>query len=142
MRHQPFWGWIHDMAAPDPTSVFNLFGLIPWNPPQMLMLGAWPLMYGFTLWLQQKMQPTPDDPIQKQVMTLFPWMFMFLFAQFPAGLVIYYVWSNLLGIAQQYIIKRQIASSDLVVMPVKNPKKPRGKKAKEMQTIVVSDDQS
>ena len=139
MRHQPFWGWIHDMSAPDTTSVFNLFGLIPWSPPQFLMLGAWPLLYGLTLWLQQKMQPTPEDPVQKQVMALFPFMFMFLFAQFPAGLVIYYVWSNLLGIVQQYIIKRQVATDSLVVMPVKNPRKPRGKKAKDMPTIVVQD---
>jgi YidC/Oxa1 family membrane protein insertase len=139
MRHQPFWGWVPDMAAPDPTSVFNLFGLVPWNPPLFLTLGAWPLLYGFTLWLQQKMQPAPDDPVQKQVMSMFPWIFMFLFAQFPAGLVIYYVWSNLLGIVQQYVIKRQVASDELVVMPVKHPKKPR-KNAKEMPTIIVPDD--
>jgi YidC/Oxa1 family membrane protein insertase len=140
MRHQPFWGWIHDMSAPDTTSIFNLFGLIPWTPPTMLMLGAWPLLYGLTLWLQQKMQPAPEDPVQKQVMAMFPWIFMFLFAQFPAGLVIYYVWSNLLGIVQQYVIKRQVESDGLVVMPVKDAKKPRGKKAKDMPTIIVPDD--
>jgi YidC/Oxa1 family membrane protein insertase len=140
MRHQPFWGWIQDMASPDPTSIFNLFGLIPWTPPSILMLGAWPLLYGVTLWLQQKMQPAPEDPVQKQVMAMFPWIFMFLFAQFPAGLVIYYVWSNLLGIAQQYVIKRQVDADGLVVMPVKNAKKPRGKKAKDMPTIIVPDD--
>lgn len=141
MRHQPFWGWINDMSAPDPTSVFNLFGLLPFNPPGFLAIGAWPLLYGFTLWLQQKMQPTPDDPVQRQVMALFPWMFMFLFAQFPAGLVIYYVWSNLLGIVQQYVIKRQVAQEDLVVMHVKDGKvSNRGKTKKDVPVIVVKDD--
>lgn len=140
MRHQPFWGWINDMSAPDPTTVFNLFGLLPFTPPSFLMIGAWPLLYGFTLWLQQKMQPTPDDPVQKQVMALFPWLFMFLFAQFPAGLVIYYVWSNLLGIVQQYVIKRQVAREELVVMHVKDGKVSKGKKKKDMPVIVVKDD--
>lgn len=140
MRHQPFWGWINDMSAPDPTSIFNLFGLIPWTPPGILMIGAWPLLYGITLWLQQKMNPAPDDPVQKQVMAIFPWMFMFMFAHFPAGLVIYYVWSNLLGIVQQYVIKRQLEKPELVVMEVKDAKPPRGKKAKNMPTIVVEDD--
>lgn len=140
MRHQPFWGWVNDMSAPDPSSVFNLFGLLPFTPPSMLMIGAWPLLYGITLWLQQKMQPTPDDPVQRQVMAIFPWLFMFLFAQFPAGLVIYYVWSNLLGIVQQYVIKTQVAREELVVMHVKNGKIAKGRKKKDVPVIVVKDD--
>ena len=145
MRHQPFWGWIQDMSAPDPTSIFSLFGLIPWHPPEMLMIGIWPLLYGVTLFLQQKMQPTPDDPVQKQVMMFFPWMFMFLFAKFPAGLVIYYVWSNLLGIAQQYYIRRSVANEEPIVMKVPNQKKAlaRAKRLKgtanEMPTIVIDE---
>ncbi len=142
MRHQPFWGWIDDMSAPDPTSVFNAFGLLPFHPPSFLMIGAWPVLYGFTLWLQQKMQPTPDDPMQKQVMAIFPWMFMFLFAQFPAGLVIYYVWSNLLGIVQQYWIKRSVANEEPIVMKVPNQKKAlaRAKRlGKDMPTIVIDE---
>jgi YidC/Oxa1 family membrane protein insertase len=142
MRHQPFWGWIQDMSAPDPSSVFNLFGLLPWHPPAFLMIGAWPILYGFTLWLQQKMQPTPDDPMQKQMMAIFPWMFMFLFAQFPAGLVIYYVWSNLLGIVQQYWIRRSVENEGLVAMPVPNQKKAKARAkrmGKDMPTVVIDE---
>lgn len=111
MRHQPFYGWIKDLSAPDPTTVFNLFGLIPWMPPAHflfipLMVGAWPLIMGFTMWLQQKLNPAPMDPAQKMVLGAFPILFTFLLASFPAGLVIYWSWSNILGIAQQYALKR------------------------------------
>ena len=94
MRQAPFYGWIADLSAPDPTSVFNLFGLIPWNPdlylPDFLHLGVWPLLMGFTMWLQQRLNPQPTDPIQAKVFMFLPIMFTFLLARFPAGLVIYW----------------------------------------------------
>ncbi len=107
MRHAPFFGWITDLSAPDPTSLFNLFGLIPWDPPALLMIGVWPLAMGLTMWLQTKLNPQPADPMQARIMLLLPVMFTFLFATFPAGLVIYWTWNNVLSIAQQwYIMKR------------------------------------
>jgi len=113
MRHAPFFGWIRDLAAPDPTSVFNLFGLIPYNPGAVpvighfLMLGAWPLFMGITMWLQMKMNPEPPDPVQKQVFSWMPVIFTFMLGSFPAGLVIYWAWNNLLSVTQQaFIMKR------------------------------------
>ena len=108
MRHAPFYGWIHDLSAPDPTSMFNLFGLLPFTPPQMLMIGALPLMMGFTMWLQQRLNPQPADPVQAKVMMFLPVMFTFLFATFSAGLVLYWTWNNILSIAQQWIIMRKM----------------------------------
>ncbi|MEZ5843296.1 MAG: membrane protein insertase YidC [Hyphomicrobiaceae bacterium] len=108
MRHAPFYGWIKDLSAPDPTTVFNLFGLIPWSPPHFLMLGAWPLIMGVTMWLQMQLNPKQPDPVQQQVFNWMPVMFTFLLASFPAGLVIYWTWNNILSVAQQYfIMKRQ-----------------------------------
>lgn len=104
MRHTPFFGWVQDLSAPDPTTVFNLFGLIPWDPPSFLLLGAWPLIMGLTMYVQQKMSPQPADPVQARMMLLMPIMFTYLLAQFPVGLVIYWAWSNLLTIAQQWFI--------------------------------------
>jgi YidC/Oxa1 family membrane protein insertase len=108
MRHAPFFGWIKDLSAPDPTTVFNLFGLIPWTPPHMLMIGAWPLAMGVTMFLQQKLNPTPADPTQAKVMMFLPVIFTFLFATFPAGLVIYWTGNNLLSITQQWVIMRRM----------------------------------
>lgn len=104
MRHAPFYGWIQDLAAIDPTTVFNLFGLIPWTPPAFLMIGAWPLIMGATMVLQQKLGPQPADAQQAKVMMIMPVMFTYLFASFPAGLVIYWAWSNVLTILQQLYI--------------------------------------
>ncbi len=108
MRHAPFFGWIHDLSAPDPTTAFNLFGLIPWTPPAMLMIGVWPLIMGVTMLLQQKLNPQPADPMQAKVMMFLPVMFTFLFATFPAGLVIYWTWNNTLSIAQQWVIMKRM----------------------------------
>ena len=108
MRHAPFFGWIQDLSAPDPTTIFNLFGLIPWSPPYFLMLGVWPLLMGLTMWLQQKLNPQPMDPTQAKIMMFLPIMFTFLLAQFPAGLVIYWAWNNSLSIAQQWVIMRRM----------------------------------
>ncbi|MBL0406388.1 membrane protein insertase YidC [Microvirga aerilata] len=113
MRHAPFFGWIRDLAAPDPTSIFNLFGLLPYNPGavpvlgQFLMLGVWPILMGITMWLQMKMNPEPPDPVQKQVFAWMPVIFTFMLGSFPAGLVIYWAWNNLLSVTQQAFIMRK-----------------------------------
>ncbi len=107
MRHAPFFGWIQDLSAPDPTSLFNLFGLIPWDPPQLLMLGVWPLLMGITMFIQMKMNPAPPDPTQQMIFTWMPVVFTFMLASFPAGLVIYWAWNNFLSITQQYVIMRR-----------------------------------
>ena len=108
MRHAPFFGWIQDLSAPDPTNMFNLFGLIPWDPPAMLHLGVWPLIMGLTMFLQQKMNPAPADPVQAKVLMFMPILFTFMLGSFPAGLVIYWAWSNTLSILQQWVIMRQM----------------------------------
>ncbi len=108
MRHEPFFGWIQDLSAPDPTSLFNLFGLIPWDPPSFLMIGVWPLLMGITMFVQQKMNPPPADPVQEKVFLLMPLMFTVLLARFASGLVIYWAWNNGLSILQQYVIMRRM----------------------------------
>ncbi len=108
MRHAPFFGWVQDLSAPDPTTIFNLFGLLPFDPPSFLMIGIWPLLMGITMFLQTKLNPQPADPIQAKVMLFLPLMFIFLFATFAAGLVIYWTWNNVLSIAQQWVIMRRM----------------------------------
>ena len=107
MRHAPFWGWIDDMSAPDPTSVFNLFGLIPVDLPQFITIGIWPIIMGVTLFMQQRMNPPAQDPIQAKVLSFMPVMMVFLMAHFPAGLVIYWSWSNFLSLIQQYVLMKK-----------------------------------
>ena len=104
MRHAPFFGWIKDLSAPDPTSVFSLFGLIPWDPPHFLMIGIWPIIMGFTMWVQMKLNPAPPDPVQQKIFAWMPVFFTFLLASFPAGLVIYWAWNNTLSVIQQSVI--------------------------------------
>jgi YidC/Oxa1 family membrane protein insertase len=106
MRHQPFFGWIRDLSAPDPTNLFNLFGLIPWDPPALLHMPVWAILMGLTMWVQQKLNPQPPDPIQAKIFQWMPVLFTFMLASFPAGLVIYWTWNNLLSIAQQWWIMR------------------------------------
>ncbi|RKK05271.1 membrane protein insertase YidC [Pseudoroseomonas wenyumeiae] len=106
MRHAPFFGWIHDLSAPDPTNLFTLFGMIPWDPPAMLHMPVWAIIMGCTMFLQQKMNPQPPDPIQAKIFTWMPVIFTFMLASFPAGLVIYWSWNNLLSVAQQGWISR------------------------------------
>ena len=114
MRHAPFFGWIQDLAAPDPTSIFNLFGLLPFAVPAFLMIGVWPLLMGITMFLQMRMNPTPPDPTQAMIFNWMPVVFSFLLATFPAGLVIYWAWNNFLSIIQQGVImKRQGAKIEL-----------------------------
>jgi YidC/Oxa1 family membrane protein insertase len=113
MRHAPFFGWIKDLSAPDPTTIFNLFGLIPWDPSVVpvlgpfLMLGVWPLIMGVTMFVQMKMNPAPPDPTQKMIFDWMPIFFTFLLASFPAGLVIYWAWNNFLSVLQQGAIMRK-----------------------------------
>jgi YidC/Oxa1 family membrane protein insertase len=115
MRHAPFFGWIHDLSAPDPTSLFNLFGLLPYDVPPFLHIGVWPLIMGITMWLQMQLNPQQPDPVQQQIFSWMPVIFTFLLASFPAGLVIYWAWSNTLSLTQQYIImKRQGAEIHLM----------------------------
>lgn len=107
MRHAPFFGWIQDLSAPDPTSIFNLFGLIPWDPPTFLMLGIWPLIMGITMFIQMKLNPAPTDPTQAMIFNWMPIIFTFMLATFPAGLVIYWAWNNFLSILQQATIMKK-----------------------------------
>ncbi len=106
MRHAPFFGWIQDLSAPDPTSIFNLFGLLPFTPPSFLMVGVWPLIMAASMFLQQKMTPQVADPIQAQVLKFMPLIFLFMFSSFPAGLLIYWSWNNILSIVQQFYINK------------------------------------
>jgi len=108
MRQAPFYGWIKDLSVPDPYSVFNLFGIIPIDLPSFLIIGIWPLLMGGTMFLQQKLNPAPPDPVQAKVMAMLPLIFIFLFAQFAAGLVLYWTCNNVLSIAQQWIIMRKL----------------------------------
>jgi YidC/Oxa1 family membrane protein insertase len=113
MRHAPFFGWIHDLSAQDPTNVFNLFGLIPVDPTVLPMvghflhLGAWPLIMGVTMWAQMKLNPAPPDPTQQMIFNWMPLIFTFMLASFPAGLVIYWAWNNSLSVLQQSVIMRK-----------------------------------
>jgi YidC/Oxa1 family membrane protein insertase len=108
MRHAPFYGWIQDLSAPDPTSLFTLFGMIPWTPPDFLMIGIWPVIMGASMFLQQKLNPAPADPMQAKIFMFLPLIFTFMLARFPAGLVIYWAWNNILSISQQYVIMKRM----------------------------------
>ena len=107
MRHAPFFGWIRDLSAPDPTSIVNLFGLLPFAAPTILHLGVWPLIMGVTMFLQMRMNPTPPDPTQAMIFTWMPLIFTFMLASFSAGLVIYWAWNNSLSVLQQSIIMKK-----------------------------------
>jgi YidC/Oxa1 family membrane protein insertase len=120
LRHAPFFGWIKDLSAPDPTTIFNLFGLIPWDPSVVpvlgpfLMLGIWPIIMGITMWFQMKLNPPPPDPTQKMIFDYMPIIFTFMLASFSAGLVIYWAWNNTLSVLQQsFIMHRHGAKIEL-----------------------------
>ncbi|MDB9820807.1 membrane protein insertase YidC [Candidatus Pelagibacter sp.] len=108
MRHMPFYGWIHDLSDRDPTSLFNIFGLIPWDPPSFLLIGAWPIIMGVTMFIQQKLNPTPPDPIQAKIFMFFPVFLTVILAPFPAGLVVYWSFNNIFTMIQQYIVQRKM----------------------------------
>ena len=107
MRHQPFFGWVKDLSAADPTSIFNLFGLIPWDPPSFMIIGIWPILMGASMWVQQKLNPAPTDPIQAKIFAFFPLFLTIILASFPSGLVVYWTVNNILTIAQQYVIVKK-----------------------------------
>ena len=107
MRHQPFFGWIKDLSAQDPTSLFNIFGLIPWDPPSFLIIGIWPILMGASMWVQQKLNPAPADPIQAKIFAFFPFFLTIILASFPSGLVVYWTINNILTIAQQWVIMKK-----------------------------------
>ena len=107
MRHQPFFGWIKDLSAQDPTTLFNLFGLIPWDPPSFMIIGIWPILMGASMWVQQKLNPAPADPIQAKIFAFFPLFLTIILASFPSGLVVYWTINNILTIAQQYVIVKK-----------------------------------
>ncbi len=107
MRHAPFYGWIRDLSAPDPTSLFNLFGLLPFAVPDFLLVGIWPIIMGITMWVQMQMNPAPTDPVQAIFFRWMPIIFTYMLCSFPAGLVIYWSWNNLLSILQQWLIMRK-----------------------------------
>ena len=113
MRHAPFFGWIQDLSAPDPTSLFNLFGLIPWDTPAFLTIGIWPILMGISMFLQQKINPPPPDPIQAKIFMMLPFIFTFLLATFPSGMVVYWTVNNILSIAQQYILLRKQSKENI-----------------------------
>jgi YidC/Oxa1 family membrane protein insertase len=132
MRHEPFIGWIKDLSAPDPTNILNLFGLLPFDPSAIPLIsfipaiGILPLLYGVTMWFQTNLNPPAADPTQQQIMTMLPFVFVFLFASFPSGLVLYWIWSATLSIAQQwYIMKRNGVDVDIAArIPFLRRKKP------------------
>src|SRR3954451_145220 len=113
MRQAPFFGWIRDLSAPDPTNIFNLLGLLPFDPTvvplvgSFLHVGIWPLIMGVTMWFQMKLNPAPPDPTQKMIFDWMPVLFTFMLASFPAGLVIYWAWNNTLSVTQQAVIMRR-----------------------------------
>ena len=107
MRHQPFFGWIKDLSAQDPTSLFNFFGLIPWDPPSFLIIGIWPILMGASMWVQQKLNPPPPDPVQAKIFAFFPLFLTVILASFPSGLVVYWTVNNILTIAQQWVIMKK-----------------------------------
>jgi YidC/Oxa1 family membrane protein insertase len=112
LRHAPFIGWIHDLSAPDPTSILNLFGLLPWAAPGptsllfILSIGVWPILMGISMWLQMKLNPAPTDKTQAMIFAWMPWIFMFMLGSFASGLVIYWVANNIITFIQQYSIMR------------------------------------
>jgi YidC/Oxa1 family membrane protein insertase len=111
MRHAPFYGWIHDLSAKDPLGMLQLFGLVQWNVPPILdviNIGIWPIIMGATMFFQMKLNPQPTDPIQAKIFMFMPLMFTFILAPFPAGLVIYWAWNNVLSMAQQWLIMRRM----------------------------------
>lgn len=140
MRHAPFFGWIHDLSAADPTNIFTLFGLIPWDPTHIstfFQLGLWPIAFGLTMFAQQKINPAPAaDPAQQKMFQLMPILFTFFMARQPSGLVIYYCWNNLLTMAQQALIQRRVnAEAKNPVVKTSQPEKP-GFFAKKLQGML------
>ena len=134
LRHTPFLGWINDLSAPDPTNIFTLFGLLDWSPPSLLSIGAWPVLFCLTMIIQKRLTPPMPDKTQEQLQTWFPFIITIMLANFAAGLVIYWTWSNLLGVLQQYYILRKLGGQDISLIPGhserRRKKKPKTKEKK------------
>ena len=116
MRHAPFFLWINDLSAADPTSILNLFGLLPYDPnflPKIINVGLWPLIMGLSMWFQQKLNPQPTDPMQAKIFMFLPIFFTFILASFPSGLVIYWTINNILSMAQQILIKKKLEKNKI-----------------------------
>ncbi len=148
MRHAPFFGWVRDLSAPDPTTIFNLFGLLPWSSADLasiwligpfLTIGVWPLIMGFSMWFQMQLNPPPPDPVQRRLFQLMPIFFTFILANFAAGLVIYWAWNNILSIIQQTVIMKRMGTFENPLGRIKLPAIirdnlpawPRGRAAKD-----------
>ena len=123
MRHAPFYGWIHDLSAKDPTSIINLFGLLPYAVPDyiphFISIGVWPLLMGTSMFIQMRLNPAPPDPVQAKIFMFMPIFFTFIMAPFPAGLVIYWTWNNLLSMSQQWIIMKRMGVAPGQAPPAK-----------------------
>jgi YidC/Oxa1 family membrane protein insertase len=113
LRHAPFFGWLQDLSTPDPSSIFNLFGLLPWDAPEptsllaLIFIGVLPILLGISMWLQQKLNPQPTDPTQAAIFAWLPWVFMFMLGGFASGLLVYWIANNTITFAQQYIIMKR-----------------------------------
>ena len=152
MRHAPFFGWIHDLSSPDPLHVFNLFGLLPFEPAAIpllggfLAIGLWPLIMGVTMFVQMKLNPTPPDPAQAMIFTWMPVLFTFMLASFPAGLVIYWAWNNTLSVTQQYFIMRRYGADvnlwENIVGTFRRTPAPVAPKAKAVSVPAAANDDS
>lgn len=116
LRQAPFWGWIDDLSSYDPTTIFNLFGLIPWTPPSFLILGAWPCLFCLTMIAQKRLSPPMADPLQEKIQSYFPYVITIMLAKFSAGLVIYWTWSNILGVLQQYYIMNKVMGEKVSII--------------------------
>jgi len=134
LRHTPFLGWINDLSAPDPTNIFTLFGLLDWSPPSLLSIGAWPILFCLTMIVQKRLTPPMPDKTQEQLQTWFPFIITIMLANFAAGLVIYWTWSNVLGVLQQYYILRKLGGQDISLIhghsERRRKKKPKTKEKK------------
>lgn len=136
MRHAPFYGWIQDLSQPDPTSIFNLFGLLPFDPPSFLMIGALPVIMCLTLVFQQQLNPKPQEPLQAKMMMAFPFFMTYILAGFPAGLVLYWTFSNIFSVGQQYVIMKSMG------VPIGRKAHERAKAEEEAQKALDGDDDS
>jgi len=143
MRHAPFYGWIDDLSAPDPTSIFNLFGLIPWDPPSILQIGVWPCLMLLAMIMQKNLNPPPQDKLQKDIATWMPFMFAFIMSKFAAGLVIYWTFSAFIGVIQQIIIMKSMnvpihlfgETSEEEIEEANKAEKKEDKKAEEEEEV-------
>ncbi len=139
LRHAPFWGWVQDLSAPDPTNVFNLFGLLPFDPPSMLTIGAWPILFCITMVIQKRLTPPMPDKTQEQLQTYFPYIITFMLAKFSVGLVIYWTWSNLLGLLQQFYIIKKIGGEDVCLVRGHSARRKVKKKKSSTKTTTSKD---